>query len=163
MKVEYINPFIESVHQLFTTMLGCSVERGTVAVSRNGGGPGDITAMIGLSGPARGLVALNFSMETARSLVGRFLHLDPNQVEDSVADGVAELVNIVAGSAKARFHETQGGGVINLSLPTVVRGSSYSVDYPSQAAWLDVPFESELGPFHMRVTFEFDRKPGATR
>ena len=74
-------------------------------------------------------------------------------MDATVSDAVAEMVNIVAGRAKSKF-QTLSGDPINLSLPTVVRGNSYKVDYPSKSVWLDVPFESELGPFNLRVTFD---------
>lgn len=154
MKVEYINPFIESVYELFSTMLGTSVNRGDVGLSRGAGNPRDIMALIGLSGPARGTVAISFPTDTALKMVSKLIGTEIRVVDDTVSDGVAEIVNIVAGNAKAKM--TAGGSaVIDLSLPTVVRGNSYNVDYPSQAVWLEVPFTSELGEFSLRVTFEF--------
>jgi chemotaxis protein CheX len=154
MRVEYINPFIESVYGLFDTMLGCTVQRGELSLSAKNTFSGDITGIIGLSGPARGTVALSFPLDTARSMVGRLLRADAHEVTDNVTDGVAELVNIVAGSAKAKFHQGDGSPVINLSLPTVVQGQQYSLDSPSEATWLDVAFRSELGPFRLRVIFD---------
>jgi chemotaxis protein CheX len=162
MKVEWINPFIESVYSLCSRMLSCSVERGELGIARQRGGVGgDITALIGLSGPARGTVALSFPLPTAHAMVARLLSLSPEDVNDSVADGVAELVNIVAGSAKAKLSNGKGGDVIDLGLPTVIHGGSEIIDYPSQSTWLDVPFSSELGPFSLRVTFETDPTKGA--
>ncbi len=160
MRIEYINPFIEAVYTLFSTMLGCTVQRGEIGL-RESAVEGDITAIIGLSGPARGTVALTFPDDTAVSMVGRFLRMEGPEVEENVPDGVAELVNIVAGSAKARFHDPSVKDPINLSLPTVIRGEKYSVRYPSQSQWLDVPFASELGSFRMRVTFDMEDKKGA--
>lgn len=161
MRVEYINPFIESVFELFHTMLNADVKRGDVGLIRGGGGNGaagrDVTAFIGLSGPARGTVALSFPTHTTLALVGKLLGNDIRVFDETVSDGVAELVNIVAGSAKAKL--THGAAKpLDLSLPTVVRGNSYSVDYPSQAVWLEVPFTSSLGDFSLRVTFEADPK-----
>ena len=162
MKVEYINPFIESVHDLFSTMLNAEIERGEIGVTSASGNPRDIMALIGLSGPARGTVALSFPTNTALAMVGRILGTEPRVVDDTISDGVAEIVNIVAGAAKAKL--TKGGGtVIDLSLPTVVRGNDYNVDYPTQSVWLEVPFKSGLGPFSLRVTFEFeDEKKGGS-
>jgi chemotaxis protein CheX len=156
MKVEYINPFIESVYELFQTMLEVEVERGDVGVSKGASSsPRDIMALIGLSGPARGTVALAFPTGTAIALVNKLLGLETRVVDETVSDGVAELVNIVAGSAKARLN-TSSGTPIDLSLPTVVRGANYSVEYPTQSVWLEVPFTTGLGDFSLRVTFEFD-------
>ncbi len=157
MRVEYINPFIESVYDLFTTMLSATAKRGEVGVFRDAPNPRDIMGLIGLSGPARGMVAISFPIETALNMVNKLLGTETKVIDDTVSDAVAELVNIVAGGAKARF--PTGGVPIDLSLPTVVRGNSYNVDYPSGSAWLEVPFESDLGFFSMRVTFSFEEKP----
>ncbi len=153
MKVEHINPFIEAVYELFGTMLQAKIERGQIGVCSGTTNPRDIMALIGLSGPARGTVALTFRTSTALAIVSKMLDQDVRVVDETVSDGVAEVVNMVAGNAKARMtSETEKP--LDLSLPTVVHGNCYSVDYPSQAVWLEVPFMSELGEFSLRVTFE---------
>ena len=153
MRAEYINPFIEGVNELFLTMLECEAVRGKVAVAQTKGDPRDITALIGLSGPARGIVALTFPIPTALAMVSKLLGTPTRVVDATVSDAVAEMVNIVAGRAKSKF-QTISGDPIDLSLPTVVRGNNYKVDYPSKSTWLDVPFDSQLGPFSLRVTFD---------
>ncbi len=153
MKVEYINPFIESTYDLFTTMLGAKAERGDVGLAGNEANPRDIMGLIGLSGPARGMVALAFPVKTALNMVNRLLGSEITVVDDTVSDAIAEMVNIVAGGAKAKLNIGEGAP-IDLSLPTVVRGNSYNVDYPTGSVWLEVPFDSDLGTFTLRVTFE---------
>jgi len=157
MKVEYINPFIESTYDLFATMLSSQAVRGDVAVAKETGSPREIMSLIGLSGPARGMVALAFPMETALNMVNRLLGTQIKVVDDTVSDAIAEMVNIVAGGAKAKLSQP-GEKPIDLSLPTVVRGNSYNVDYPSGSVWLEVPFNSNLGNFTLRVTFAIAKK-----
>jgi len=154
MKVEYINPFIESVYELFSTMLSAQAIRGDVGVARDAeGNTRHLVALIGLSGKARGMVALAFPVSTALAMVNRLLGTDTRVLDDTVSDAIAEMVNIVAGGAKAKLTNGEGPP-IDLSLPTVVRGNSYDVDYPSGSVWLEVPFTSDLGPFSLRVTFQ---------
>jgi chemotaxis protein CheX len=156
MKVEYINPFIESTYELFSTMLSATAKRGDVGIAKEAaGGARDIMGLIGLSGPARGMVALSFPVDTALKMVNRLLDTEIVAVDDTVSDAIAEMVNIVAGGAKAKIN-VGGGKPIDLSLPTVVRGSSYDVDYPTGTVWLEVPFDSDLGHFSLRVTFEMN-------
>ena len=160
MKAEYINPFIESVHELFSTMLGCKAQRGALGINKRGGESRDIRdimALIGLSGPMRGTVALVFPINTALRMVSRLLSKEHRVVDETVLDAVGEMVNIVAGQAKAKLHRNEGTP-IDLGLPTVVRGQSYMVAYPSHSNWLDVPFASELGGFNLRVNFETEYK-----
>jgi len=157
-KVEYINPFIESTYDLFSTMLNSKATRGNVALAKDFTNPRDIMGLIGLSGVARGMVALSFPVKTALNMVNRLLGMELHVVDDTVSDAIAEMVNIVAGGAKARLSGNEGPP-IDLSLPTVVRGGDFNVDYPSGSVWLEVPFDSELGPFTLRVTFEPQKKP----
>jgi len=159
-KVEYINPFIESTYELFKTMLSSSIRRGNVGLAQSdSAGPRDIVALIGLSGPAQGMVALAFPVATALGIANRLLGTELRVMDDTVSDAIAETVNIVAGGAKARF-KIEDGPPIELSLPTVVRGNSFSLDYPIKTTWIEVGFESDLGSFAMRVTMKIDAKKG---
>lgn len=162
MNVEYINPFIESVYDLFSTMLSAQATRGNVAIARGDENTRDIVALIGLSGPARGMVALAFPVKTALNIVNRLLDSELRVMDDTVSDAIAEVVNIVAGGAKARF-KIETGPPIELSLPSVVRGNKFCVDYPTKSTWLEVPFNSDLGTFTMRVTFAMEPKRGGAR
>jgi len=155
MKVEYINPFIEAVHETFTSMLDSSVDRGEIGVSTGASHPRDITAFIGLSGPARGAVTLSFPTPTALSVVGRLLGQELHIVDDGITDGISEMVNIVAGGAKSKLSRVDGPP-IELGLPNVVRGNGYEMRYSGGVQWLEVPFTSDLGPFTMRVVFDFN-------
>lgn len=153
MKVEYINPFIESTYDLFGTMLNSKAVRGDVGLVKDVENPRDIMALIGLSGMARGMVALAFPVATALNMVNHLLGTDIRAMDDTVSDAIAEMVNIVAGGAKAKLN-TGTEKPIDLSLPTVVRGKHFNVDYPTGSVWLEVPFDSDLGSFTLRVTFE---------
>lgn len=157
MKVEYINAFIQSVHDLFSTMLEAKVTRGNVGIAQSTAGLRDIVALIGLSGPACGMVAMAFPTTTALRIVNKLLGIDLRVIDDTVSDAIAEVVNIVAGGAKAKLDQTPP---IALGLPSVVRGNSFCVDYPTKSTWLEVPFETDLGPFVMRVTLKMDAQNG---
>ena len=157
MQARHINPFIEAVYELFQTMLKSKVERGQIGVTDGGARPSDIMAIIGISGPTRGTVSLGLPTPTALAVVGRILGMQVDQIDDTVSDGVAEVVNMIAGSAKAKLN-SGNEHPLDLSLPTVVRGERYNVQYPSKSVWLEVPFKSELGDFNLRVTFETSPK-----
>ena len=155
MKAEYINPFITAVFELFSTMMGCEAKRGQIAIAKKGASTKEITALIGLGGPARGSVSISLPFDTARAMVTRLLGTDGEIDDETLVDGTAELVNILAGSAKAKF-SLEGGVPLDLSLPTVIRGEGFQIDYPQKTVWIEVPFTCEMGSFKVRVTFEDD-------
>lgn len=150
MDVSYINPFIESVGHVFDTMLGLPTKRLAINVDAGATTSERITALIGISGVMHGCVALSFPPPTALRLAGRMLGANQQQVNAEVIDAVSELVNIVAGSAKAKFNVEPP---LQLGLPTVVEGEAYRVKYPSNSTWLEVRFTSDAGDFSMEVTY----------
>ncbi|HUV50058.1 MAG TPA: chemotaxis protein CheX [Anaerolineae bacterium] len=161
MKAEHINPFIESVQNLFVSMLGCKATPGKTGLADSTVNPGYITALIGLSGPVRGNVALTFPVKTVLAIINRMLGSETRVVDDLVADGVAELVNMVAGGAKKKL-SSDDGPPVDLGLPTVLSGNEYVVQYPSKSTWFKVPFTSDLGPFTLHVTFEQQKRAHST-
>ena len=150
MRAENINPFIESVAETFESMLECSFEAGDPVLNEDAEGTPDIIGVIGLSGTAQGIVALKLPVKTALAVIGKMIGVEIRGIDSSIIDGVGELVNIIAGNAKAKFE----GHAISLSLPTVVRGSIYKLTNLSNTVWLTVPFESPLGEFSLSVCFK---------
>jgi chemotaxis protein CheX len=159
MDVTYINPFLKGVYSVFETMLGMKVQRGNIAIARDSASPETLVALIGLSGPARGTVALHLPKTTALNLLNNWLSMELQEIDQTVSDGVAELVNMIAGQAKVTFSD-EIKTPIDLGLPTVVHGDNYKVQYPSRTTWLEIPFNCDLGAFSLRVTFQLNGKAG---
>jgi len=151
MKVTYIDPFIQSVQNLFSTTLGCETTYGDRELNKGQFYPRDVTVVIGLSGPASGTISLSFPVATALAMVRRLLGMEIRVMDDTVSQALGKMANMIAVSAKGKVYGTDGIP-ISLSLPNVIRGNSYSVDYPPNSVWLDVPFTSELGSFSLRMT-----------
>ncbi|HQL53522.1 MAG: chemotaxis protein CheX [Phycisphaerae bacterium] len=150
MDVSYINPFIEAVDTVFATMLSVKPKRNGLKVSDGQAKGPVVTSLVGLSGQVSGVVALRFPPPTALKLAGRMLGSEMSTMSEEVTDAVAELVNMVAGSAKAKF---QHDPPLELGLPTVVEGTGYKLRYPSKSVWLEVPFSSDAGDFTLEVTY----------
>lgn len=154
MNVSYINPFVESVGSVFETMLNVHPRRSSVSIADGDNNGARVTSLIGITGLIHGCVALSFPPDTALKLAGRLLGSQPKQINSEVIDAISELVNIVAGSAKAKFNADPP---LQLGLPTVVEGTGYRVKYPSNSVWLEVKFDSEAGSFSMELTYSAQR------
>ncbi len=150
MDVSYINPFIEAVGSVFATMLNVQPRRTGLKVSDGQARGPLLTSLVGLSGRVSGVVALRFPPQTALNLAGRMLGSQMTELNEEVTDAISELVNMVAGSAKAKFNHDPP---LQLGLPTVVEGTGYKLRYPSKSVWLEVPFSSDAGDFTMEVTY----------
>jgi len=150
MKVENINPFIESVIETYKNMLDCPVKVGKPIVTKDDDESDDIIGVIGMTGTSKGIVAVKFPVKTALQSVGKMVGMEFKKIDPSIIDGVGELINIIAGNAKVKFE----GQRISLSLPTVVRGNMYKLNNLTGAVFLTLPFSSEVGDFELLVSFK---------
>jgi chemotaxis protein CheX len=160
LKAEFVNPFVESIYELFGTMLSAKIVRTGLAITEGNQMPHEVMALIGFSGVMRGTVALALPAETCRYMVSRLLGNSEDSDDETVSDTIAEMVNIIAGSAKAKLSQ-KVKQTLELSLPVVFRGQEFAVYSPSKAMWVEVPFESDLGPLRLRLSFKL--KAGFTQ
>ncbi len=147
MRVEYINPFIASVQNVFTTMLSCEARRGRPVLKDDNRAEHSISGVIGLSGRAVGAAVLSMSEPAAIAAASHLLMSEINEVSDDVLDAVGELTNMVAGAAKAELEEYE----LMVSLPNVITGEAHEIHFPSDVQPISVPFETDWGPLALAV------------
>lgn len=155
MDVRYINPFINSIENLFRTMVGCKAEFSKPFLETQPESYPDVSGVIVFSGDAGGAVALCFAravaLRTASAVVGLGLSVN----DDYFRDAIGELANIVAGRAAADFE----GLSIRTGLPTVLIGDHHRnsplISYPR----LMIPCRTALGPFDVGVSMTFHAPP----
>ncbi len=152
MDVEYINPFIEGLTEIFETMVGFTPKRtGLVLKDETAKGhTHGVSGVIGLAGEAVGCVLLRMDEEIAMKIVSKFIGEELNDLDPMVTDGIGELANMISGNAKAVLQDR--GYRFNISLPTIVCGKNYITRQPKDAPCLVVSFESECGPFELEVS-----------
>jgi chemotaxis protein CheX len=147
MKVEYINPFLQSTLAVFDTMLGCKLNRREPFMKHGCQPEHEVSGIIGLSGKARGIVVLSLSKEAALRATEALLRDPPTDINADVIDAVGELTNIIAGGAKARLKHL----VMSVSLPTIIVGKSHSVEFPKRVTPICIPFDCEWGSVSVEV------------
>jgi len=152
MKVDRITPFIQAVQECFGKMLATKVESGSVMATDRCGSDEDLIALVGLGGPVRGSALLAFPVDTALAVAGRFAGTAFEDIDDNVIDGLAEIVNIIAGTAKKDL-VGQDDSPFEITLPSVLSGKTQRLEHP-RSVWLEVSFDSDLGPFELRVNFD---------
>ena len=118
MEMEYINCFITSTCKVFETMLNMPVEVGTPGMKEQGKPAHDVSAIIGMSGDMEGTVVLSFPVASAQRVVSLLTGASLEPKDPDFADGIGELVNMIAGGAKALFK----GRKASMTCPSVVIG-----------------------------------------
>ena len=150
MDVQYVNPFIQATIETYRTMLSMEASPGTPSLKHDPTPRYDVSGIIGLSGDGQGSISLNYTRtvaeKTVSALVGEEISLD----DPALSDGVGELANIIAGSAKQHLN----GLNLHISLPNVIIGTSHTITVQKDAPTLLVPFTTGVGEFTMEVALK---------
>ncbi len=149
--VRLINPFINATTEVFKTMAQMEVSRKDLFLKKNYHMFGDVSGVMGLTGVATGSVVISMPGQLACVLVGRMLGETPQaDVTDSVRDGIGEMVNMIAGHAKAAFAGSEYH--FTLSLPVVVTGGGHEIAHKTGAPCIVVVFEADGKEFAVQVS-----------
>jgi chemotaxis protein CheX len=140
-------PFIKSTKNIFETMLQLSVEVGTPELKEPSAPSQDVSGIIAFSGDFDGSVILSFPETTAHRVVNLFTGMDLSGSPEDLSDAVGELVNMIAGGAKAQFD----GQKISISCPSVVLGRDHVVHGAKDVARVCIPCTCDCGEFNVEV------------
>ena len=151
-RVEVIRPFIDASHDVFRTMLGLTLKRHEVYIKRGYRMFGDMTAVIGLSGPLAGTCALSMPGVAVRASMERLLGepLDEDLRNPALRDGAGELINMIAGAARTTLGHTPYR--FEITLPTIISGAGHEVFHRANAHCVVVVFD--VPDLAQRVTLD---------
>ena len=138
---EFLTRFIDGVTTTLDTMANTAIEVASVKFAEeNDHFFGDVSGIMGISGEhGEGFVGITCGESLAKTLVARILGMEEDELEEpDIFDGVGELINMIAGSAKNSLLGTLYH--FNLALPNVITGHKHEVgfrkDTPCWAATL---------------------------
>jgi chemotaxis protein CheX len=125
---QYIQPIVNVCISVFRDLLHCDLTAGNVFfIEREAFYEWDISGVIGLSGGAKGAVAISMKAQTAIRLTGILTGVEHTYMDSNVVDAVGEIINIIAGNVKKELEELFR---LVISLPTIVRGKAHMVVWP---------------------------------
>ncbi len=147
MDPRYITPFIASIQNVFSTMLQLPVSIDEPRLKQDNRATYDVSAIIGMSGDVTGNVVLSFPADTAQRLVALFIGEDISTDNPDFADAIGELVNMVAGNAKADF----SGKAVSISCPSVIIGQHHAVSSGSDTPCVIIPCQTDCGELAIEI------------
>ncbi len=153
MKVEFINPFLDSIVNVLATMADVQATQGKPQRKEDDTAYGDVTGVIGMaSSQVKGSLAITFTSEAIFDISKRMLGEEVNEINDTVTDLVGEITNMVTGGAKRVLDEQ--GYDFDMAIPAVVSGKNHKIGHKSSGMKLIVPFSTSAGKFFVEICFE---------
>jgi chemotaxis protein CheX len=148
----YIQPFIEVCKTVFKDLVNLDITAGYPFFTNNKAASEDwdISGVIGLSGEARGAVAVSLKADLAVILTDKLTGISHQRIDEEVTDAVGEIVNIIAGNVKQKLENSFN---LVISLPSIVKGKGHMVVWSKEhTRILCIPFTVlEKYAFHLLV------------
>ncbi len=142
---------IAATTDVFSTMLSMDLVVGEGVEGAGGEVESNITAMLGLGGDIRGMLAVHCPAAVAFAITSGFLGMDVEELDEDVKDAIGEIANMVAGNLKIAFagYDLR----VELAIPTSIVGQSYRVGGMLGARRVAVPFAMEQGQFLIELKY----------
>lgn len=147
MKVEFINPFLQSTKNVLETMCQTQAQAQKPMLKEDNNTYGDVTGIIGMaSAEVSGCMIVSFSEKCIINVVANMLMEDPkDSIDDEIIDAVGELTNMICGGAKATLAKMDHK--FDLATPTMITGKGVEISTLADSPTIVIPFETEYGGF----------------
>ncbi|QDT65672.1 chemotaxis protein CheX [Calycomorphotria hydatis] len=140
---QIVNPILSATSLVFDISLGSKVRRTGLGLAGEKSSFHPFTAVIELTGAAYGTVCLNLPRRTAFLIVSQMLGKSMDKSDANVRDAVGEVVNMIAGNAKAELEQYD----LRIGIPRIYVGSSEAIPFPAYQKPMQADFSSDIGPF----------------
>lgn len=152
MRVEYINPFVESAYNVLTEVLQTDVVRGELFLKSAAMPMLGVAAIVGLAGDVEGRVLFDMTQQTGIAVASGMLasmDMEPvTSLNDMARATLTELANMITGQSVTKLHNL--GFKFDLTPPAIFTGENMEVSDPDFEA-LIVPMELPMGKIEINV------------
>ena len=149
MRVEYINPFVESSFVVLKEVLDTDIVRGELFLKPASQPVLGVTAIVGITGQIEGRVLLDMSPETGVNIASAMNGTELPEFDELAKATIMELANMIVARAVTKLDEI--GFDVELSPPSLFTGDNMDITNTEEEA-LIVPIEMPLGNFEINVT-----------
>mgnify|MGYP002624444805 FL=1 len=155
MRVEYINPFVETSYQVLKEVLnGATVTRGDLYLKSTAMPVMGVAAFVGLAGDVEGRVLFDMTLETALNIASAMNFGEKfTEFDDMAKATISELANLITAQAVTKLHEQ--GFKFDLTPPALFAGEKMEIaamgGSTSSVEALIVPLITDCGKIEVNV------------
>ena len=154
MRVEYINPFVETSYRVLKEVLGgAEVKRGTLYLKSTAMPVMGVAALVGLAGDVEGRVLFDMTIETAINIASKMNGEKLESFDDLAKATISELANLITAQAVTKLHELNFK--FDLTPPALFAGKQMEIAALGGGAEnveaLIVPLITEYGKIEVNV------------
>lgn len=148
MRVEYINPFVESAYDIMKEVLQSDIDRKDLYLKKTSQPVMGVAALVGLAGDVEGRVLIDMSQDSAIKIASKMNSENLTEMDDLVKATINELANMITAKAVTKLFDL--GFKFDLTPPSIITGENMQVSNADVEA-LIVPLETPQGLVEINV------------
>ena len=125
MRVEYINPFVESTYSVLKEVLKSDVKRGEIYLKPTSMTIMGVAALVGLAGDVEGRVLFDMDKDTALHIAGAMNGEKFTNLDELGKATIQELANMITAQAVTKLYDL--GFKFDLTPPALFTGENMEV------------------------------------
>jgi chemotaxis protein CheX len=155
MKMELIQPFINSLDAVIAETMGCSAEIADVTMEEGEYQRAGVAALVGISGEIEGRVVLDMDTGAAHQVAADLASAAGEQTEEAARETVCELTNMVIGNAVTQLNNS--GFKFRVHPPEVYEYSSGLLGSRDTEAVV-LRFETTKGRLYLSIAVRYQQR-----
>ena len=160
MKMELIQPFINSADAVLAESLQCETHIGDVSMEENTYRRKGVAAIIDVVGDIEGRIILDTDPATAMHIAKHLAGTDVDASEELVRETVCELANMVIGNAVTQLNDR--GFQFKVFPPQILTEEQCEKAGQSSEATI-LRFETPSGNVHLNIAMHYHARRGRER
>lgn len=154
MRVEYINPFVESAIDILKATVSDDVKKGDLYLKKDVTPILGVTVIVGLAGKVKGRVVIDMSKDTGLKIASKMNNEKMTVFNELTNATLTELANMIVGSAVTKLHVL--GYKFDLTPPALLIGDNIKISDRGLES-LIVPLEIPFGKIEINVALKDDK------
>ncbi|HAK61267.1 MAG TPA: chemotaxis protein CheX [Nitrospiraceae bacterium] len=149
MRLDYINPIIDSAVNVLADFTSAPVKRGTMQLQQGSTRNNDVAAIIGIAGEVEGRIILEMGRDTALSMAGMMNDEQFTELSPLALDTLMELANVMVARAVSALNDK--GYAFRLTPPLIFTGANLSTFNNLSLETLVIPLYAKAGDMDLNV------------
>ena len=160
MRMELIQPFINSAAAVLAQSLGCEARIGDVSMEEEAYRRKGLAALVGINGDIEGRVIFDMEGPTAAKVATALAGMEVTETDQIVRETVCELANMVIGSAVTSLNDQGFRFKID---PPQVHSAEEGYKSTEDLEALVMAFDTTAGCVYMNIAMRYNRRRRAER
>jgi chemotaxis protein CheX len=149
MRLDYLNPIVDSAVRALADVAGAPIERGTLRLLERSEASKDVAAVIGMAGEVEGRVILEMNRATAIAAASAMNSESFSELTPFVLDTVMEMANVMIARGVSVLNDK--GFTFRLAPPLVFTGTGMSSSSSLDLETLMVPLMTPSGEMTLNI------------